>query len=109
MGVEKRTVKTYEQAKRHKQVRRNKEKRNAKRQALFQDFENWMWWYKALLVDLIETIEWLMKNLPWEQIQELSEVIHKVSVYRYHLWLIQTNNEDAIYDLYREQIRKRPN
>ena len=110
LGIEEPTAKTYEHVRRQKQERRHRQRRSAKRNALIKDFEEWQSYYVRVLVDIVDTFNWLMKNLPWDEIQELSPIIHRVSTWKYHLWLIQrTGNEEAIYELYREQNRNRPN
>lgn len=110
LGIEQQTEKTRHDIRRHQKQREHNKRRDARRNLLKKDFEEWQSWYVRVLVDIVDTFNWLMKNLSWDEIQELSPIVHRMSTWKYHLWLIQrAGNEEAIYELYREQVRKRPN
>ena len=88
-------------AKKYRSDRRKKHE-----QELLKAVQGWTLWYGAMLVNMVEIIERSLKKLTWEHIQELSELIHEMSVWKYHIWLIYTvKDESILYELYREKSK----
>lgn len=108
LGIEEQPPKDAELVREQRRQQRHEKKRKERRKALYDEFQGWVDWYTSVLIRLVDTINDLMRRMPWDAIENIDGVIRRLSTWQYHLWLIQRiGNEDLIYDLYREQNGKR--
>ncbi len=78
---------------------------NERQQRLYREFQEWIFWYEGLLIDLIGAIERIGPTIKPDELDFLAGCIRKKSTWKYHFWLIQNGTEDDLYELWAEQRR----
>lgn len=91
------------QVRRQKQRRRQEQRKRERDQKAYQEYNRWVTRYANWLKDIILTCDLLLDTLPTAQIFEIGNVFNRLSIWKYHQQIIDSGDEDVIFQLYTDQ------
>ncbi|MDA3898366.1 MAG: CHC2 zinc finger domain-containing protein [Desulfobacteraceae bacterium] len=106
LGIKDQTPKTKKQISRITRKQKHNTRREQRQKAAYFEFDQWVVAYSWQRIGLIKVVEDLLKNMTFDECKQLDGVLKKLSVWRYHLELIESNDEKVLYELYCEKNRK---
>jgi len=106
LGIEDQTPKTKKHIKRSTRKRKHNIRRLQRVEAAYINFDEWITAYSWQLIRLIKITKDLLKIMTFDELQQIDGVLKKLSVWRYHLALIESNDEGILYELYCDKNRK---
>lgn len=106
LGIEESTRNTKKQIQRATRKYKHRIRREQRRRSAYLEFDQWVVAYSRQIIRLIQVVEDILKTDTFEEIKQIDGVIKRLPIWRYHLELIESNDEEVLYELYCEKNRK---
>jgi len=106
LGIKKQTPQTKKQISRITRKHKHNIRRQQREKEAYSKFDDWLVWYSWQIIRLIKIVEDLLKIMTFDELKQIDGVLKKLSIWRYHLELIESNDEEVLHGLYCEKNRK---
>jgi len=100
LGIKDQTMKTKKQIQQATRRHKHHIRREQREKEAYVGFDEWIIGYSWRIIGLIQVVEDLLKTSTFEELKQIDVVLKQMSVWRYHLELIESNDERILYELY---------